>query len=713
MLVKTINSIYRNPSNGFSIMVYEVIKNNENEDYCSVNDDITAKGYDLPEKSGCYYEVTGRWIKDRKYGMQYCVDTFKEVVPLNEDGIVNFLTATINGIGKVMAQRIFDKFGANSLKIIENDSQQLSCIKGISKEKCNEIHECYTKNKEMSNVYTFLSPFGVSPAYTRKIYSQFKENTISTIKNNPYAIMDVPGISFELADKISKAAGFPQTHPERIKACIKYVVKKNELSGNLYLHKREMLDQVLTLLKNSTIKPDDVANAAISLIHENKIVMAYDHIAISSTYSAETEIARKFISLTGRNHDKVIDDIDREIKISEEKLKITLSDDQRKAVSSAFRYNLIIITGGPGTGKTTIIKFIADIFYRNYKNDDICFIAPTGRASSRITESSGYSASTVHSRLELNGEENFSNVIIDEKMTIVDEFSMADIWLTRALFSAIYPGNTLIIIGDPEQLPSVGPGNVLGDLIASTYAVVVNLNSIYRQLETNSIYVNSLKIRKKECELTYDVNFRILESYDFSSSAYLMKKSYMEAISKYGIDNVCCLTPFRKKTETSSEHLNGELQNLVNNSKSQIKYGDTVIKLNDRVMFLKNTSDYSNGDIGIVTMINQKEQSLTIQLNSKSVTLTTDELNRIELAYTMTIHKSQGSEYDCVIINLLEQHGRMLNRNMIYTAITRAKKQVIIVGNENVVKKAIRTDINAKRKTLLTEKIIYLMNTQK
>lgn len=714
---------YQIYSNGeFSVNKF-LVKECGSEDFCDVGDVITVLGNNVPNHKKIVYVLEGAWEQNKKMKevMQFRLYGYREEKPQSGKEVLAYMeSGIIKGIGKRNAALIYERFGEKSLDVIENDTEKLLEIKGFGKKTIEIIKESYLKNLKSKDSLIFLARLGIHSKQGTKVYEKFKEKTSQIVSENPYELCNVKGISFEIADSVAKSLGVSENAEKRIEAGVLWTLKllENE-DGNIgspikTLEKR--LYQLLGLTKNS--ENMRIVNLVSSnMVRDKKVIISNELCFRPHMYDMETECASNIVRILKGKPFKVKKDYMEVIKKTETELHISLDEIQRMAVEKAVLENFLVITGGPGSGKTTTILSIIKVLETIFRKCTIKLLAPTGRAARRMSETTGYYASTIHSGLRISTEtdDDYGAESLEEDIIIVDEVSMLDLRIATLLLRAVDDGKKVILIGDCDQLPSVGPGAVLRDIIRSNAVPVVKLERIFRQDKESNIYVNSRKIKNGSTDLNEGSDFLILESDGFAESADIMAKIYEEKVKEYGISNVACLTPYRKHT-AGCEHMNQVLQEIINPYKgqAQIKHHNVFFRTNDLVMNLVNTTkddiDIANGDIGTVCDVNESENTLTVSyFEDTYVKYESDELESLDLAYSYTVHKSQGAQYPCVITNLCSLHiDKMKTRNIIYTAITRATKEVIFVGDRKALDFSICHVIEDDRNTLLSEKIIFM-----
>ncbi len=670
--------------------------------------------------------VYGSWYEHPKYGRQLNAVYYEPRIVHDAQGAYKYLSGgIIKGIGPITAKKIVDKFGDETFHIIENDYDKLIKINGITPKKARLIHEEYMKKIELQNVVTFFNQYEVSPAVAVKVYNTFGNMSLAICKKNPYVICErVERIGFPTADKLAKKMGFSDDCPERIDAGIIYTLNIAAINGHTCLPKDSLSKNTAVTLNIDEKKADDQITR---LLAEKRLILQNvnntTYISLPMYYDAESYIALRIEALK-----KVkVEDLSKKVRISDI-CEIELAQNQKNAVIKALKNNLLIITGGPGTGKTTVIKTIISAFEK--LNKKVILAAPTGRAAKRIAELTGKRAKTIHRLLELTYHKNqkpkferdAQNPLFCDVM-IVDEMSMTDTLLFQALLCALKESTRLIMVGDCDQLPPVGAGNVLKDLISSKIIERITFDEIFRQNENSLIVTNAHRILKGDAP-EYNIknsDFFFIHSTETEETKEKINELLTKRLPKFlntTPEKIQVLTPMRK-TALGSVELNKSIKSVVN----PIKNGEVtksangyVFSVGDRVMQTKNDYDVIwktkyetgegifNGDMGVITAINHKNSSMTIVFDEeKTVEYEFSRLENLELSYAITVHKSQGSEFDAVIIPLVYGYEQLMSRNLLYTAITRAKKFVCIAGTKNCVEKMIVNDIEFKRYTLLKE----------
>lgn len=687
---------------------------------------FTAFGYYLPT-AAVKYNIDGSWEKG-KYGVQLKIKQCTSAEPTDLPSIKAFLSSgLISGIGPKTAERICDRFGEESLKIIESDPKKLLKVKGITEARLEKIVESYSRTKGTSELVGYLTPLGVPPNKIMKIYDKFKADAITVVKEHPFKLCSVSGISYVLASSISDLQGLPRNSPEGCQAALIYALEVNETNGNLFMYVTDWLNAAYKLINCPEVTIQELKGYALMLVknqevkysvnpeNENQKVV-YRMAAAKAENRVASEALRVLNSKCPENDFNVIDAVDN----YEERKGIELAPEQRAAVENTLSHKVSIITGGPGTGKTTVIGALYDIYKEKNEEAKVLLCAPTGTAARKMAAATGVAAYTIHraigiSKTEEGEMENMELTnTLDVDFVIVDEFSMADVYLTASLFSALPSEARIVLLGDVDQLPSVGPGAVLSEFISSTCIPIARLIKIYRQKSGSKVAVNAAIMRTGRTDLQYDdESFVFIPANTPEESAEKIKSLYLDETAVNGVDNVTMLSPFKRKTASCSNELNKAIHDLINPPnayKTELSVNGIVYRVGDKVMQTKNNENVSNGDIGYITKINTIATEITVDFGFQIVDYTVSDLEMLEHAYATSVHKSQGAEYEVVIINILNAHKIMLWRNLIYTAITRAKRKVILVGQKDAIETAIKNSTNkeCKRNTLLAVRLRYL-----
>ena len=676
---------------------------------------VKAVGYCLPIADNLRYELQGHWSKNPKHGVQFEVENYDEVITPTKEGIIAYLSSgQIKGIGPKMAEKIYDAFGLTALDVLDKEPERLLAISGISTAKLKKICDSYLANRGARDVVAFLTPHGITPNRAVKLYKEYGDRAMDIVKNHPYQLCEIAGIGFKTADRIAMSMGFDQLSVERVDEGILYALTDAEGKGHLCMEKHAFIKACLKVLDTPQLTENMVANRAARLVYSGKLVSYQGNVYRSKTAYAESNLAELLSRQLRSARSHSYGDLDAALDAEELRMKVKFAPEQREAVKMALTQGVSVITGGPGTGKSMILRAILDIYRRHNPGKEICLCAPTGRAARRMEQATGLGASTVHKALGLLAGEDGDYgepQALDADIILVDEVSMMDIYLAGRLLEAVKSRAQVVLIGDSDQLPSVGPGAVLSEMIASERIPVVRLDKVFRQNDGSRIAVNAKLIRHGNLSLEYGNDFRFVDSANLSDSANRIAELYMQEVARYGVDNVAMLSPYRQKTETGVNALNEMLRELVNppdEGKPEVVCGKRKFRVGDKVMQVKNFEDVSNGDIGYIRNIFKYGDETTVCVDfgdGRNMEYDSSELDMLDLGYASTIHKAQGAEYQSVIINLQCAHHIMLTRPLIYTAITRGKDRVIIVGERRALCISIRkTDIE-KRGTCLAHRL--------
>lgn len=680
--------------------------------------EIKVVGYCLPTTEKLRYDLQGHWGRSAKYGIQFEMDTFREVITPTKEGIIAYLASgQIKGIGPKTAEKIYDMFGADTLNMLDANPEKLLEVPGISKNKLEKICESYLASRGARDIVAFLAPHGITPNRAVKLYREYGSEAMDIVRNHPYRLCELAGIGFLTADKIAASMGVDPLSPERVDAALLYTLTDAETKGHLCMEKHDFLRQCLKLLRTEALTEDMAAARAARLLQSGQLISYGDKVYREATARAEEELAKQVVRMLQSKVYLKKGGLSMDLTALEGRLNLSLNEEQREAVLTALTSSITVITGGPGTGKTMTQKALLRLYYEKHPSGQVVCCAPTGRAARRMEEATGVPATTIHKALGLmaGDDGNYNDPeILDADLVLVDEASMMDIYLARHLFSSLPDHSQLVIVGDADQLPSVGPGAVLSELIACGKIPVVRLTRVYRQGYGSRIATNAKLIRNGNLSLEYGDDFQLFESSDLSESAKIIEQLYLQEIASFGVDNVALLTPFRKKTETGVDALNHRLRDKVNppaDFKSEVTQGKRRFRKGDKTMQTKNFEDINNGDIGYVSDIrlDNGEFQITVDFGDGRLKgYESSDLEMLDLAYASTIHKSQGNQYQSVIINLQCAHAVMLVRPLIYTAITRAKLRVILVGERRALCMAIKRTDTEKRGTMLAERICQL-----
>ena len=725
--------IYRNSENGYTVMVL-----------ATQDDEITCTGNLSYIGEGEKVELTGQYVAHPSYGEQFKVESYTVKDPEDEESVERYLgSGAIKGVGTALAARIVRHFGSDTFRIIEEEPERLAEIKGISDRKAREIADQVYEKRDMRKAMIFLQQFGISTALAVKIYQRYGAEIYKVIQENPYRLADdINGVGFRIADEIAMRAGVQADSEYRVKCAVFYVLQQAGGEGHVFLPKEQLAYKAAELLG---VPLGDIDQYLMDLAVERKIVVKrekdQERIYSASSYFIEMSTARMLcdLNISGEVNESVIL---HKIAAIEKETGTILDEKQKEAVIESVRCGLLVITGGPGTGKTTTINTL--ISYFESEGLQILLAAPTGRAAKRMTEATGYEAKTIHRLLEISGPqeekgsatgfERHAETPLEADVIIIDERSMGDIYLMHALLDAVTVGTRLIMVGDRNQLPSVGPGSVLKDIIESSKVKVVCLTRIFRQASESDIVVNAHKINRGE-SVSLDNksrDFFFLKRYDANVIISIVIQLIREKMPRY-VDakpyDIQVLTPMRKGL-LGVERLNRILQEYLNppdRNKREYEQGGQLFREGDKVMQIKNNYQMEweirgrygipvekgigifNGDMGIIREINLHTERVTVEFDEqRMVEYPYTGLEELELAYAVTIHKSQGSEYPAVVIPLLSGPRMLMNRNLLYTAVTRARKCVTLVGDDTVFNQMIDNIVEQKRYTALAERICEL-----
>ena len=710
--------IFQNKENGYTVCVVE----HEGEELSCVG-----------EMAGIYVgeevKIVGTWSTHPIYGRQVKVELIERSMPKTVQGMEKYLASgVIKGIGARTAKKIVKHFGLDTFRIIEEEPLVLAQINGISEKKAQEIGEVFHAQYELRKAMLFLQDYGITPTYAIKIYQHYKDRTTEVVKNTPYRLVeDIYGIGFRKADEIAAQVGIAREDPHRIRTGILYLLTNNSNNGHTYMPRNVLVEESIKLLLPETYEEHLrmqsfenplVENALIELFMNKQIIIKnYDNetcVFLAYLYHSEQAVARKLLDLASLYEKDPAIDVEKELAKTQKDLKIELVEEQKEAVRHTLTHGVTVITGGPGTGKTTTINAILHMLEK--AGEDVLLAAPTGRAAKRMSEATGMEAQTIHRLLEIGYMREDTNKQmfnrnednpLEADVIIVDEMSMVDITLMHALLKAVVEGQRLILIGDADQLPSVGAGNVLKDIIKSGRIPVVRLIQIFRQASKSAIVMNAHRINKGEYPIANEkgTDFFVMKRSIQEEVRQTIIELIMERLPKYqgfdSIKDIQILAPMRKGVLGVNE-LNKSLQAVLNphhDLKPEKEYRGTLFRTGDKVMQIKNNyntpwkilgktgmsidegTGVFNGDCGIITAIKEEEECLVVTFDDgKVVEYEFNQLDELELAYAVTIHKSQGSEYPVVILPIHSGPPMLLSRNLLYTAVTRAKKMVVCVG---------------------------------
>lgn len=727
---------YQNELNGYTVGTFET-------------DDvqITVVGYLPFINKGDTLRIIGKYVEHKDYGEQFKIETFEKIMPQTLGALESYLSnGNVKGIGPATAKKIIEKFGDETISVLKFQPEKLAQIKGISQDKALAISESFIENWEIWQIVGFLERFGIGAENAQKVYKLLGINAIDEIESDPYILIDISrGVDFKQIDEMAIRLGIEKENKKRVMSGIKYSLIKTTYNGHCCTSKQNLIEYVKQLLGVS----EELIEDGIINLKVNEEIVVEDRngeqwLYLYNFYSTEERISQRILSLSRAKNVKKIHNIEKELKLIEEKSDIFLSEKQKEAIRQINENNVTIITGGPGTGKTTIIKSIIEIYkQKKYK---IVLCAPTGRAAKRMTETTGEEAYTLHRLLEIGKideesiykkSDEYQGAPIDGDIIIVDEVSMVDMFIMSYLLDCIYKGTKLILVGDSDQLPSVGPGSVLQDLIKSEQITTVHLDKIFRQAARSKIVVNAHRVNNGEPFIKKEEK-EILE--DEKDDFFYINESNQERIleqvlslcngrlKKFGdydfFENIQVLSP-TKKGLLGTKELNKALQQELNphrEGEAEKNNLGAIFRIGDKVMQIKNNYDKQwergtsnsyeigngvfNGEAGRITEINEKEKYIRVKFDdNKTCIYEYNELEQLEHSYCITIHKAQGSEFDVIIMIIPQAAPMLLTRNLLYTGITRAKKMLIVIGNNNIVNYMIKNVDSKKRNTGLQYKL--------
>ncbi|GEK33340.1 SF1B family DNA helicase RecD2 [Kurthia sibirica] len=728
-------SIFHNTDNLFSIVKLKIQETNT--DY--KDKEVIVAGYFPKVVEDSVYRFTGKMTKHPKYGAQFKAETFEKEIPATETGVISYLSSDLfPGIGRRTAEIIVEKLGADAIKIIINDPSSLDDIPRLNDEKKETLRLVLQQNLGMDRIMIKLGEWGFGAQLAIKIYQLYLEETIQLLQENPYRLIeDVDGIGFGKADELGSILGITGNHDHRIEAAILHLVNQASLSdGHVYVEAPQIVPQAKVLLESSQHVeiPYEAISAAIIRLGENgKLCGEEMRLYMPSLYYSEVGIASKILQLKEKNKEHSAfpqDEIRKWIGDAEERFGVTYAETQVNAIEKAINSAVMILTGGPGTGKTTVVRGIVDVFAelhglsldpKEYSKKDeefpIVLVAPTGRAAKRLSESTGLPAQTIHRLLGFNGheKEEDSEKEIGGRLLIVDEMSMVDTWLAHQLLKSVNENCQIVFVGDQDQLPPVGPGQVLKDLLSSKAIPTVELTNVYRQEDGSSIIelAHQMKAGQLPTNLTEKTSDRSFIKSSASQVPQVVQQVIGSALKKgFSIHDIQVLAPMYRG-EAGIDALNKLIQEFVNPKKTakskEIAFGDTIYRIGDKVLQLVNqpNSNVFNGDMGeIISILKAKETTekqdiMVISFDGIEVTYERSDLNQITLAYCCSIHKSQGSEFPMVIMPVVRSYSKMLRKNLLYTGLTRAKNFLILCGEPDTFLRGIQNDADVLRQTSL------------
>lgn len=723
--------IFHNEENGYTVlrlMPASVNSGGGDGGLTRPRDSVSCVGHMVNPQAGVQMKLGGRWVNNTRFGRQIEFSHAEEMLPATSEGIRLYLSSgLIKGVGEEMASRIVKAFGTDTIRVLDEEPERLLKVRGVGQKSLERIRASWSEHRGIRDLLLFLQPHGITPAYAVRIYRAYGADALGIVRENPYRLaMDIHGIGFVTADAAARKLGFEHDHPLRIQAGTLYVLQKATDDGNVYLPQTALMEAVCAQLG---VDEDLVSDALAALEADERIVREdmdmpgpdgtqpetgvylrrYFHCESKTAFYLQ-RLMRSPKSIRFENPDALVDKVVGELNIS-------LAPEQLEAVRTSARSKVMVLTGGPGTGKTTIINAIIRLFAEVRAR--ILLAAPTGRAAKRMAETSGRESRTIHRLLEYSPKEDGFARNEDSPLAcgllVVDEASMMDTLLFYHLLKAVPLGATLVLVGDVHQLPSVGPGNVLADIIASGVVPVVELTEIFRQSAESEIICNAHLINRGEVPSLESSKDRLSDFYfihqnDPEKAADLMVDLVRNHIPRrFGldpVDDIQVLTPMHKGA-VGAGHMNTRLQEALNPNGLEVRRGERAFRLHDKVMQIRNNydKDVFNGDMGRISFLDLADRTLSVTFDERVVPYEFDELDELAPAYAISIHKSQGSEYPAVVIPIMMQHYVLLQRNLIYTGATRGKKLVILVGESRALHMAVKNNKTRKRYTRLAERL--------
>lgn len=692
------NITYQNNDNGYTVL--QACNSETNRRVC-----VTGTFANI--RQGMEILAEGEWFQHPRFGKQFKAQTWQEILPNTVLGLEKYLASgLIRGIGPKYAKIIVKKFGMETMEIIDKHVERLLEVKGIGRKRVEIIRDSWVKHHAIKNIMIFLEGFGISPAYAVKIFKKYGDNSIKTVKENPYQLTeDIDGIGFKIADSVALNMGYTKDDWRRCTAGVLYNLKQFSMQGHCFATEEQLLKDTTALLE---VKDEGIMNAVAQLEFDNKIIIDDDKIYLPMYFHAERYVARKLKQL---NEHRVtwLPSIDINCVCPDS--GITFDPIQERAILSSLKSRVMILTGGPGTGKTTTTKGIIDVITKTKCN--VLLAAPTGRAAKRMKESTGLEAKTIHRLLEFSPQEGYQRNEenpLKGDVLIIDECSMIDILLMNSLLRAVPLGMRLILIGDTDQLPSVGAGNVLNDIINSHEFNVIKLKTVFRQAQTSNIIMGAHAINAGRMPDTSNGNksdlffIEAAPDEDIADKIVSLVTSRLPNYYHVNTSDIQVLSPMRRGN-VGTEELNRRLQDALNPEGNAITYLGKTYRIKDKVMQVKNNYDKGvfNGDIGYITMVDKEDRKVTAEFDGNAVEYEDYDLDELVPAYACTIHKSQGSEFPIVVMPVTMGHYIMLQRNLIYTGITRSKKICVMIGEKNALAYAVRNNTVRHRNTNLKE----------
>ena len=708
--------VFHNEENGYTVMRMRVQ---------GKADPVTVVGNMPSPQPGIGLTVTGVWVNDNRFGRQFKMESFETLLPATLEGIKHYLgSGLIKRVGKALAGRIVDAFGEDTFAVLDDDPDRLTRVKGITPRLVSDIKAAWAEHKGIRDLIMFLQPHGVSTSYAVRIFRHYGTDSLAVVRENPYRLaMDIHGIGFVTADAVAMKLGFTPDSDLRAEAGLLYVLKRVTEEGHVFFPYEELVHQTADELG---IETEVVRDALASLALEERVVIddlvddggaAFQAVYLGRFHHYETNIAHYLRRILRSPKSTRFEDPEGLLRGVLAMLTLALAEEQVEAARASLSGKVLVVTGGPGTGKTTVINAIIKLF--EMKKTKVLLAAPTGRAAKRMSETSGLEAKTIHRLLEYSPKEDGFARNEDQPLAcgllVVDEASMLDTMLLYHLLKAVPLGASLVFVGDVNQLPSVGPGNVLKDIIASGMVDVVRLTEVFRQAAASEIIVNAHRINQGEMPVLESPgqglsDFYFIRQDDPDKVADMVVELVRDHIPRRfrldPVDDVQVLTPMHKGSAGVAA-LNQRLQAALNPQEKKLQRGERQFRLGDKVMQVRNNydKDVFNGDIGRVCYINVEERELTVRFEDRNVLYNAEELDEIIPAYAISVHKSQGSEYPAVVLPVLTQHYMLLQRNLIYTGITRGKKLVVLIGSVRALHMAVKNNKMHKRYTWLDKRL--------
>lgn len=707
---------YRNESNGYTVIRFQPEGARDLETAVGIMPDIHL---------GERLKMTGEWVTHAEYGQQFSVQAYEQLAPATLQGIEKYLgSGLIKGIGPMTAKNIVKAFGLDSLEVIQKEPSRLLEVEGIGSKKAEVIAKAVTDQQAIQEVMVYLQGAGVTPGLAAKIYRHYGDQALMVVRKNPFRLADeVFGIGFKTADRLAQQLGMDPEAPQRVRAGIRYFLGRESDEGHIYALRSDFCGKVAEEL----MAAEEKVGVAIDLLIQSGDLVAEngtdgERLYLSSFYNGEFGVAQRLVALL-RNYIK----LELPERVMNKVVGSTLAPEQKEAISAAFRHGVLVVTGGPGTGKTTTVKGIIQAFHQ--LNCSVLLAAPTGRAAKRLAEATGEEAKTIHRLLEYgyspekgSGFSRNEDQPLSADVVIVDEVSMVDLMLFHNLLRALPLGTRLIMVGDSDQLPSVGAGNVLRDLIKSGVVPVVRLQTIFRQARGSRIVTNAHRINQGLLPEIRDAeDFYYIKAEEPEELTQQILQLVSTRLPKYlhcdAIEDIQVISPMRR-TITGVEHLNQVLQEGLNpfrESRPEVRIGGTTFRLGDKVMQIRNnyTKMVFNGDVGRIVRLDPEDRQIEVVYqepgNNRVITYESEDLDELVLSYAVSVHKSQGSEYPVVVMPITTQHFMMLQRNLLYTAVTRAKKMVVLVGTWKALSMAVGNNRIEERRTTLAQRLSELL----